>query len=220
MGTRNAAATRKQRLGVRAPRRPAARIGDDKALPHSPAVLLLVDVINPFDFAGAKRLETPALAAARAIARLKARFRGKQSLCIYANDNYGQWRSDFRDVLATCHRKGGTSAEIAELLAPLPEDLVILKPRHSAFFATPLDLVLAQAHTRQLVIAGFATDICVQLSAMDASLRGYDIWTPADCTAAESPALKRQSLDYMARVLKADTRSAARRHLSFHAPPP
>jgi nicotinamidase-related amidase len=197
----------KPRLGMRSPRRPAVRMGEDQALPRSPTVLLLVDVINPLDFPGARRLEPQALAAARAIARFKPRARRAGWMCVYANDNYGQWRSDFREVLASCEERGGVAGEIARMLAPEADDLVILKPRQSAFFATPLDLVLGQMHTQRLVVAGLSTDICVQLSAMDADLRGYALWVPSDCTAAESPALKRQALGYMARVLDANTRA-------------
>jgi nicotinamidase-related amidase len=184
-------------------------VGEPRPLPPSPTVLLLVDVINPFDFPEAKRLERSAATAALAIARLKARLAPGKVACIYANDNYGQWRSDFRDVLLTCAQRGGVSAEIASLLAPGPQDLVILKPRHSGFFATPLDLLLSQMHTKRLIIAGLAADICVQLTAMDANLRGYELWIPSDCTAAESPALKRAALSYMARVLKADVRPSS-----------
>lgn len=206
-----ASAQSKARLGVSAPSRPPMRMGEARALPKSETVLLLVDVINPFDFPHAGRLAPHALAAARATARLKARMVRAGLPVVYANDNYGQWRSDFGDVLQSCRERGGVAAETADLLAPSPEDLVILKPRHSAFFATPLDLLLTQMHAQRLVIAGLATDICVQLSAMDANLRGYQLWVPADCTAAESPALKRDALDYMARVLKADVGAAARR---------
>jgi nicotinamidase-related amidase len=199
------------RLGVKPPRRPAMRIGAAQTLAQSSSVLLLVDVINPLDFSGADRLAPSALLAARAMARLKARAAKAGLMTIYANDNYGQWHSDFQDVLTRCRERGGVSAEIARLLEPAPDDLVILKPRHSAFFATPLDLLLTQVHAKRLVIAGVATDICVQLSAMDATLRGYALWVPADCTAAESPKRKRDALDYMDRVLKADVSTAARR---------
>jgi nicotinamidase-related amidase len=198
------------RLEVNPPTRPAMRMGA-QALAKSPSVLVLVDVINPLDFPEARRLEAPAVAAARAIARLKARVTAAGLMAIYANDNYGQWRSDFRDVLGCCQAMGGAPTEMAKLLEPSPDDLVILKPRHSAFFATPLDLVLTQVHAKRLIVVGLATDICVQLTAMDASLRGYELWVPADCTAAESPALKRDALDYMARVLKADVGVASRR---------
>jgi len=199
------------RLAVAAPGKPTASVGAAQPLARSPTVLLLVDVVNPFDFPEAPRLEPAARTAARAIARLKDRLARSGALTVYANDNYGRWRSDFRDILDGCHRRGGTAAEIARRLAPTEHDLVILKPRHSAFFATPLDLILGQVHARRLVIAGYAADICVQLTAMDASLRGFELWVPGDCTAAESPREKAEALAYMRRVLKADTRTAARR---------
>jgi nicotinamidase-related amidase len=195
-----------QPLKVRTPRRPKADTGDRGTLPHSPTVLLLVDVINPFEFPEAKALAPAAWQAARAVARLKARLAAQRVLTIYANDNYGQWRSDFRQTLEHCLACGGVAAQIAQLLAPAPADLVMLKPRHSAFYATPLDLVLTQVQAKQLVIGGLAADICVQLSAMDAVLRGYQVVVPSDCTAAETPAAKAQALAYMKRVLKADVR--------------
>ena len=201
------------RLEIGPPRRPDLAVGAKQALPHSPTVLLLVDVMNPLDFPEARRLEPAARTAARAIARLKRRLARDAVATIYANDNYGQWRSDFRDVLRCCRERGGTAAEIADVLAPSDEDLFILKPRHSAFFATPLDLVLTQMHAKRLVITGFAADICVQLTAMDASLRGYELWVPSDCTAAESPGLKAEALAYMKRVLKAQTVASTRQRV-------
>jgi len=48
---------------------------------------------------------------------------------------------------------------MGRLLAPTPQDLVILKPQHSAFHATPLQHLLGQMKTRQLTIVGWAADI-------------------------------------------------------------
>lgn len=69
--------------------------------------------------------------------------------------------------------------------------------------------MLTQVHARRLVIGGLAADICVQLSAMDAVLRGYEVAVPSDCTAAETAEAKAQALAYMKRVLKADVRRSA-----------
>ena len=88
----------------------------------------------------------------------------------------------------------------------LPGYLTILKPRHSAFYASPLELLLAEMQARELVICGLATDMCVQLTAGDAFLREFATWVPADCTAAESNAAKAASLEFMSTVLKCDTR--------------
>jgi nicotinamidase-related amidase len=190
---------------VASPNRPRARIGRHAHLPRSETVLLLVDYINPMTFPEANALAARAVQAAKATATLKARLSRTGAVTIYANDNYGHWRSAFHDILNHCISLDGAPRYMAELLTPTPDDVVILKPRHSGFFGTPLELLLAQMHTRNLVIAGIATDICVQLTAMDASLRGYNLWIPRDCTAAESQKLATNALAYMKRVLKAHT---------------
>lgn len=197
-------------LQTRTPQRPAFSVdGHGTRLPHSETVLLLVDFINPLSFEGAGRLAPHALAAARATRRLKERLARQGVPTLYANDNYGVWRSDFRDILDYCNAQPGAPASMAQWLAPGPDDLVLLKPRHSAFFATPLDLVLSQMHARNLVLTGLAADICVQITAMDATLRGYRLWVPSDCTAAESDAARKAALAYMKRVLKADVRRSS-----------
>lgn len=175
-------------------------------LPRSERVLLLVDFINPLDFPGGEHLAVPAVAAARATAALKQRLAAEGVTTIFANDNYGVWQSDFHTMVATCVGMEGPAGEVARALYPQATDLTILKPRHSAFYASPLDLLLREMQTTQLVICGLATDICVQLTAGDAFLREYDIWVPADCTAAESEQAKAASLAFMANVLKCDTR--------------
>jgi nicotinamidase-related amidase len=175
-------------------------------LRRSPRVLLLVDFINPLDFPGGEKLAGPAVAAARAAAGLKAALTAEGATTIYANDNYGVWQSDFHSLVSACLGMEGAPAEIARLVYPGAGDLTILKPRHSAFYASPLELLLAEMEARELVICGLATDMCVQLTAGDAFLREFSVWVPADCTAAESTAAKSASLGYMASVLKCDTR--------------
>jgi nicotinamidase-related amidase len=179
-------------------------------LPRSERVLLLVDFINPLDFPGGEKLAPAAVEAARATAALKDRLAAEGVATVYANDNYGVWQSDFHSLVSACLGMEGPPGEIARLLYPQAEDLTILKPRHSAFFASPLDLLLTEMQARELIICGLATDMCVQLTATDAFLREYPAWVPADCTAAESDAAKETSLAYMARVLKTDTRASAR----------
>jgi nicotinamidase-related amidase len=178
-------------------------------LPQSRRVLLLIDFINPFGFPGADKLANPAVEAARRAAGLKGRLAREGVTAIYANDNYGVWQSDFHSLVSACLGMEGPAGEVARLLYPQAEDLTILKPRHSAFFASPLDLLLSEMQARELVICGLATDLCVQLTAMDAFLREFTAWVPADCTAAETPQAKAASLAYMSTILKCDTRPSA-----------
>jgi len=179
-------------------------------LPRSKRVLLLVDFINPLNFPGSEKLAPTALKAARSTARLKERLSAEGVPTIYANDNYGVWQSDFHSLVSTCLGMEGPAGEIAKLLYPQAEDITILKPRHSAFHASPLDLLLKEIGAEDLVICGLATDMCVQLTAGDAFLREYRCWVPADCTAAETPGAKKASLAYMADVLKCDVRPGSR----------
>jgi nicotinamidase-related amidase len=188
-------------------RRAANRI-DEPDLPRSPVVLLLVDFINPLDFPGAQDLAPAARQAGRACEVLRARAAARGIQVVFANDNYGIWRSDFTGVWRRCRSRGGVAAELAGRLKPRPGDCTILKPRHSAFHATPLALLLEQLRCKKLIVTGLAADSCVLFSAMDAYLHGYALWVPEDCTAAESEGDKRQALEHMRRVLKAETRPA------------
>lgn len=197
------------RVATRPTGKPPLQLGStDPVLKPSPTVLLLVDFINPLDFEGADQLARSALRAARNAAALKQRLRSTQ--VIYANDNYGTWRSSFHDVLAYCQSLGGMPSDMARCLEPKPRDITVLKPRHSAFFATPVELLLEQLQAQRIVLAGLATDLCVLFTAMDVYLRGYKLWVPSDCVAAESTQRHRAALDYMRYALKADIRAAVR----------
>ena len=66
----------------------------------------------------------------------------------------------------------------------------------------------ACASCRRLIVTGIAADSCVLFTAMDAYLRGYSLWVPGDCVAAESGGARDQALQQIQRVLKADVRPA------------
>ena len=172
--------------------------------------LLLIDFMNPFDFPNGAALARHAIGAARRTAALKARMRARRAPVIYANDNFGRWESDFEAVVAHCASRGGASAQIARMLAPAPGDRSILKPRHSAFFGTPLEFLLDELHVERLVLAGLAADSCIMFTAHDAYLRKYALRIPGDCVASERDSYRRAALAYLARMLKADVAPATR----------
>jgi nicotinamidase-related amidase len=173
-------------------------------LAASPTVLLLVDFINPLDFDGADALAPSALAAARATARLRREAARSGVQTLYANDNYGVWRSDFKALWSRCRASRGAAGTIARLMKPRREDLAILKPRHSAFYGTPLELFLHDLDVKRLVLAGIAADSCVLMTACDAHVRGFDVHVPADCVASPDPDDARQALELLARTASAD----------------
>jgi nicotinamidase-related amidase len=172
--------------------------------------VILVDVINDFEFEGATRLFRQALKTVRPIAALKKRARALGVPVIYVNDNFGKWRSDFRRLLAHTLRRGVRGRRIAAALKPDVRDYFVLKPTYSAFHSTTLDLLLDYLGTRTVILAGFAGNACVLFSANDAFLRDLELFVPRDCTASESFAANRAALKHISSVLKGDTRPAAR----------
>lgn len=180
---------------------------------RSETALLLIDVINPFDFPEAGRLLRFALPAARRIAALKARLQAAGMPAIYVNDNFGLWRSDFRAQVEHCASKECPGKEIASLLRPGEDDYFVLKPKHSGFYSTSLDVLLRYLGARQLVLAGFAGNMCVQYTANDAYMRDFRLFVPQDCIASETAALNRGACEHMRNFLRADVRPSNHRGL-------
>jgi nicotinamidase-related amidase len=174
---------------------------------ESPVALLVIDMINGFEFPGAGKVLPRALEAARAIAALSRRAREAAVPVVYVNDNFGKWRSDFRTLPEHCLK--GEGGPIAELLRPREDDYFVLKPRHSGFHSTTLEVLLAYLGTSTLVLTGVATNNCVLFTAHDAYMREFRLLVPRDCVASESEADDRYALEHMAKVLKADTELSA-----------
>jgi nicotinamidase-related amidase len=177
---------------------------------RSPVALLLVDVINAMSFPAGPRLARHATPAAHRIARLRERARAANVPVIYANDNFGQWRSDFRATVRNAQQPEMPGRDIAKLLEPDEQDYFVLKPKHSAFYGTSLDLLLRYLETERLVIVGFAGDICVQFTAQDAFLRDHEVIVPRDAIASEDPRSNTAALAFMRERLAARTPPSAR----------
>jgi nicotinamidase-related amidase len=180
---------------------------------RSSVALVLLDVVNDLEFPGGERLARHAVPMARRLARLRARVRRAGIPVIYVNDNYGRWQSDFRRLTAHCRREGARGKPVVELLAPSDDDYFVLKPKHSGFFATTLDVLLAYLGVRTLVLAGVAGNICVLFTANDAYMRDYRLVVPGDCVASETSRENRQALEVMRTLLKADVTPSTRLRL-------
>ena len=68
--------------------------------------LLIIDMFSRFDFPGAQDLAPVAERAARQIRRLRDHFDDRRWPVIYANDNFSDWKRDFRQQVAQCRRDG------------------------------------------------------------------------------------------------------------------
>jgi nicotinamidase-related amidase len=175
---------------------------------HHAVALLLVDVINDLDFPEGEQLLRFALPMAQKIAALKRRAKRQGVPVIYANDNFGRWRSDFSAQVEHCLQGGTLGQGIARLLQPEEDDYFVLKPKHSAFFSTTLDTLLRYFGVKTLILAGIAGNICVLFTANDAYLRDFRLVVPSDCVASNTREENDYALAHMAKILKADVRSA------------
>ena len=174
-----------------------------------PVALLLIDVINDMEFETGAALMEAAVPMAHRIAALKRRAKALGIPCIYANDNFGRWQSDFRKVVEHCLEDGVTGAPLARILQPDDDDYFVLKPKHSAFYATTLDTLLSYIGARTLILTGIAGNICILFSANDAYMRDYELFVPEDCTVSNTSQDNDHALAQIRTVLKADTTPSA-----------
>jgi nicotinamidase-related amidase len=158
------------------------------------AALILVDVINHFEFPEGKQLLKQALPIAAPLARLKQRARRAGVPTIYVNDNFGQWRSNFSQLLAYCLRPEATGRDFVDQIKPDAEDYLVLKPKHSAFYQTPLDTLLNHLGTEAVILAGLSSSSCILCTAHDANMRDFRLFVPPDCTAARTADEHRQAI--------------------------
>jgi nicotinamidase-related amidase len=156
--------------------------------------LLIVDMISRFDFEDGAALLRQCRVALPPLLRLRTAFDAAGWPVVYGNDNYGRWRSDFKGMLARCLQADAPGRDLVEALKPRPTDIVVLKPMHSAFFCTPLELVLRSLRLHRLVLAGTSGDGCITATALDAHMRHYEVRVAADATASPTIARNRRAM--------------------------
>lgn len=156
--------------------------------------LLIIDMMNLFDYEGGNALGRSALACLPPIGRLRQRFARASAPIIYVNDNFSQWQCGFPELVARCRMAGGPSRKIATSIPPGHGHYHVLKPKHSAFLCTPLAVLLAKLETRRLVLTGIAMDSCVMATALDANMREFELWVPNDAVGAISQNRKSSAL--------------------------
>ena len=159
----------------------------------------------------------PVLAAAQRIAprvaRLRARCASRRIPVIYVNDATGTWEADRTQLQQRCLMPSARGREVVRQIAPAANDLFIFKPRHSAFYATPLAEVLARLGVQELILTGVTSHQCVLFSAMDAYVRNLDIIVPRDCIGAPAARQTRQALFVLQEALQARITESSRLQL-------
>lgn len=189
----------------------------ESAIPTAPhrdqsrggTALLIVDMINCFDFAQADLLRHKAEAAARAILALREEVSAAGLPVVYVNDNFGEWHSEKSRLVERALAEAQAESALARL-SPRGEDYFIIKPQFSGFYATNLPVLLPKLGVSRLVITGIATDICVLITAADAHMRDYALWVPEDAVAASHDERGAWALEIMRESLGASTAPTSR----------
>ena len=71
------------------------------------------------------------------------------------------------ELAGTLLAKGGWDYELVDALQPQKGDIIIEKPRYSAFFNTQLDALLRARGVKNLAFCGIATNVCVESTLRD-----------------------------------------------------
>jgi nicotinamidase-related amidase len=145
--------------------------------------VVVVDVINHFEFPDGDKILRSALQVAPNLRRLLARARREEVPIIYVN---------------YCLRPEAPGRKFVEQVRPLPEDYFVLKPKHSAFYQTPLETLLSYLKIDAIVLCGLTTHSCIACSAHDANMRDLEAVVVSDACAARTQVEHRHALELLA----------------------
>lgn len=171
-------------------------------IPAAGTALLLIDVINDLAFPGSSPLIAQGEPMAIRLSALKRRAAAAGVPVIYVNDNFGRWRSDFRQTVAHCVARSSPGRIVSRRLRPGARDYFVLKPKHSAFFDTSLDTLLGALRIRRVILTGIAGNICVLFTANDAYMRELKLFAPADCIVSNTTADNEHALRQIETIMK------------------
>jgi nicotinamidase-related amidase len=171
--------------------------------------LLVIDMLNPYEHEDADKLvESVEQVLPNVVAlRDRAAAAADDVLTIYVNDNHGDWETSREERVEEA--LNGARPDLIEPILPREDDLFLAKTRHSIFYATPLEHILAQEDVDRLVLAGQVTEQCILYSALDAHLRHLDVAVPRDAVAHIFEELAEASLTMMERNMHAEVCAAS-----------
>jgi nicotinamidase-related amidase len=144
----------------------------------------MIDVLTTFHFPDGEAILHNALSIRDTLVNLKTRARKLRIPVLYINDNFGDWRSEKEVLIGRCLES--TGAEFVRPLVPDSEDYFVLKPLHSAFYMTPLEVLLRHLEVETLILTGLTSTSCLSATAHDANMRGFDLLFPSDCSCART----------------------------------
>ncbi|MFF4825929.1 cysteine hydrolase family protein [Streptomyces sp. NPDC001312] len=186
----------------------------DRGRRQGGCALIVIDMINTYDHEDAELLVPSARRVVPVVAHLIGRARAADVPVIYANDNFGLWRSHHGELVETALAR--SHAELVEPIRPDDDSLFVVKARHSVFHETPMSYLLWQLEVGNVVLCGQVTEQCVLYSALDAHIRHLSVTVPRDAVASIHPHLEAAALEMMERNMGARIVTAG--EVDFTAP--
>ena len=176
----------------------------------SRAAFLLIDMQQGFIDEDSSLCVAGAAASIAACARALERARQLGMGVWHLRRSYSADGSDVEPVRYETWRRGGrplspasedpASLEAPVELAPLSGERVLVKPRFSAFFDTPLHQELVGSGVGTVVLAGTTTPNCIRATCYDALSLNYNVVVLADATSSRTPEVQRANLEDMAAI--------------------
>ncbi|WP_404953525.1 isochorismatase family cysteine hydrolase [Streptomyces sp. 147326] len=168
--------------------------------------LVIIDMLNTYEHKDADVLLPSVSRALPAVVGLLEQARERDVPVVYANDNFGKWRSHHGELLEAA--PASPHADLVEPLRPDESAYFVVKARHSIFYETPLAYLLNSLDVTSLVLCGQVTEQCVFYSALDAHIRHLSVTVARDAVAhihedlAEA-ALRMMEINMSARIVPA-----------------
>lgn len=166
--------------------------------------LLVIDMQNSFLHPDGENTYETAHEVVAPVQSLIAAARAAKTLVVHVADRHRDGFEDFEQRYLPKHCvSGGFNAEFFDGFGPQGQDneILIVKRRYSAFFATELALFLNEQRIERLVICGVKTNVCVRATAQDAFAHGFDVVVPREATNSNREHLGVASLEDIDRYL-------------------
>jgi len=136
----------------------------------SDTAVLVIDMLNAYRHPDAELLTPNGADIIDPIAGLIRVARDHEDVdLIYVNDNYGDFTAGSDDIVRSA--LDGQRPDLVKPIVPEKGCHFLTTARHSVFYATPPDYLLARLDTKRLILTGQVTEHCILYSALDAYVR-------------------------------------------------
>lgn len=177
----------------------------------SRTALLVIDMQNSFLHPDGENTYPSAQEVVAPVQELIAAAHAAKIVVVHVADRHRDGFEDFEQKYLPKHCvSGGFNAEFHEGFGPhgLDNEILIVKRRYSAFFATELALFLNEQRIERVVICGVKTNVCVRATAQDAFAHGFDVVVPREATNSNRDHLAVAALEdidrYLGKVVNLD----------------